>query len=59
LGQVETGLVVPLIGAREATFFGGTLVLCASLLTALRVPSVYRFRSKEHGASDVRGVKRD
>jgi MFS-type transporter involved in bile tolerance (Atg22 family) len=59
LGQLETGLVVPLIGAREATFFGGSLVLCASLLTVWRVPSVYRFRSKEQGASDVRGVKRE
>jgi len=26
IGQVETGLVVPLIGARQATFFGGSTV---------------------------------
>jgi hypothetical protein len=43
LGQVETGLVVPLVGAREATFLGGSLVLCASLLTVWRVPDVHRF----------------
>ena len=59
LGQVETGLVVPLIGAREATFFGGCLVLCASLLTVWRVPAVYRFRSKEQATRDVREVKRE
>ena len=44
LGQVETGLMVPLVGAREATFLGGTIVLCVSLLTAWRVPDVHRFR---------------
>lgn len=43
LGQVETGLIVPLLGARETTFLGGSLVLCASLITAWRVPAIYRF----------------
>jgi MFS family permease len=61
LGQLETGLVVPLIGAREATFLGGAIVLCASLLTAWRVPDVHRFsrqrsdlRDAQKGPSDPR-----
>jgi MFS family permease len=44
LGQTETGLVVPLIGAREATVLGGLLVAGVTVLTAARVPSVARFR---------------
>ncbi|HWP58010.1 MAG TPA: MFS transporter [Candidatus Acidoferrales bacterium] len=59
LGQVETGLVVPLIGARQATFFGGALVLLASLLTVWRVPSLYRFHSRAETAPDIRDVKRE
>jgi MFS family permease len=59
LGQVETGLIVPLLGARETTFLGGALVLCASLLTAWRVPAVYRFRSKAQVVPEVRGVNKD
>jgi MFS family permease len=59
LGQVETGLVVPLIGGMATAFCGGVVVLGASLLTAWRVPAVYRFRSKEQAAPDVRGVKRE
>ena len=47
LGQVETGLLVPLVGAREATFLGGSIVLCVSLLTAWRVPDIHRFRGHE------------
>ncbi len=46
LGQVETGLVVPLLGPRETTFLGGALVLCASVLTVWQVPAVYRFRTR-------------
>jgi MFS-type transporter involved in bile tolerance (Atg22 family) len=59
LGQVETGLVVPLIGAREATFFGGLLVLCASLLTVWRVPAVYRYHSRARVAVEVRGAEQE
>jgi MFS family permease len=44
LGQLETGLVVPLLGAREATFAGGVLVLLTTLATAWRVPEIRRFR---------------
>ena len=53
LGQVETGLVVPLLGARETTFLGGSLVLCASILTVLRVPAVYRFRTEVQTLADA------
>jgi MFS family permease len=55
LGQVETGLIVPLIGARETTFLGGSLVLCASLLTVWRVPAIYRFRTKTQAAAEIVG----
>ena len=44
LGQMETGLIVPLIGAREATFAGGLLILLMTLTTAWRVPQIGRFR---------------
>jgi MFS-type transporter involved in bile tolerance (Atg22 family) len=47
LGQVETGFIVPVLGARETTFLGGSLVLCASLLTVWRVPAIFRFRTKK------------
>ncbi len=47
LGQTETGLVVPLVGAREATFLGGLIVASVSLLTAWRVPSLQRFQWQE------------
>jgi MFS family permease len=44
LGQTETGLVVPLIGAREATVVGGLLVAGVTLLTAAKVPRLLQFR---------------
>jgi hypothetical protein len=44
LGQTETGLVVPLIGAREATVLGGLLVAGVTLLTAAKVPRLVHFR---------------
>jgi MFS family permease len=43
LGQLETGLVVPLLGAREATFAGGVVVLLTTLLTTWRIPDIARF----------------
>jgi MFS-type transporter involved in bile tolerance (Atg22 family) len=59
LGQVETGLIVPLVGARETTFMGGSLVLCASLITIWRVPAVYRFRAKSQMAAEVDGASKE
>ncbi len=47
LGQTETGLVVPLIGAREATIFGGLLVSLVTLATVWRVPQIARYRWDE------------
>ena len=44
LGQTETGLVVPLIGARQATLFGGLLVSAVTLAIAWRIPSIGQFR---------------
>ncbi len=44
LGQTETGFVVPLVGAREATVIGGLLVTAVTALTVLKVPAVARFR---------------
>jgi MFS family permease len=49
LGQTETGLVVPLMGAPAATFFGGLLVTAVTLITAWRVPEIPKFRWKETG----------
>jgi len=47
LGQTQTGLIVPLIGAREATFLGGLLVSAITLITAWRVPGIPKFRWDE------------
>jgi MFS family permease len=47
LGQTETGLVVPLIGARQATVLGGLLVSLVTLMTVWRVPGIAKFRWDE------------
>lgn len=44
LGQTQSGLVVPLIGAREATVLGGAIVSLMTLLTVWQAPAIYRFR---------------
>jgi len=44
LGQVESGFLIPLIGVRETTLFGGILVTVVTLLTAWKVPSIAKFR---------------
>jgi len=44
LGQVESGLVIPLIGAPAATVLGGLLVTVVTLLTTWKVPAIARFR---------------
>ena len=44
LGQVETGLVVPFIGARAATVLGGLIVSSMTLLTAWRASEIPKFR---------------
>lgn len=47
MGQVETGVMVPLIGAREATFFGGSIVWLITLLTIWRIPQIWKFRLED------------
>jgi MFS family permease len=58
LGQVETGLVVPLMGARAATVLGGIVVSSVTLLTAWRSREIPRFRlerGRHHGESQHPG----
>ncbi len=55
LGQMETGLVVPLIGAREATVCGGLLVSLVTLITASRVPAIPKFRWQACESQAVQG----
>ena len=44
LGQTETGLVVPVIGARATAFLGGILISTVTIITLWRVPEIARFR---------------
>jgi MFS family permease len=44
LGQTETGLVVPMIGARATAFLGGILISTVTIITLWRVPEIARFR---------------
>jgi hypothetical protein len=56
LGQTETGLMVPLIGARETTLVGGLLVSAVTLVIAWRIPGIARFRwnqGKDRGGGEV------
>jgi len=59
LGQTETGLMVPLIGARETTVLGGLLVSAVTLMIAWRIPSIVRFRLREGEERDGREVFRE
>jgi len=43
LGQVETGLLVPVAGARAATVLGGLIVSTVTLATALKISELPRF----------------
>ncbi|MGH7871058.1 MAG: MFS transporter [Candidatus Binatia bacterium] len=55
LGQMETGLVVPIMGAREATFAGGIIISVMTLLTVWRVPEIAKFRWNQISGSARRG----
>lgn len=44
LGQLESGIMVPLLGARETTIMGGAIISVITLLTVWRVPAIARFR---------------
>lgn len=50
LGQVESGLVVPLIGARAATVLGGLIVSAVTLATTLKLAEITRFSLDEPAA---------
>jgi MFS family permease len=52
LGQLESGIMVPLIGAREATVMGGAIITIISICTAWRMPDLVQFRwgTVEEGA---------
>jgi MFS family permease len=49
LGQLESGIMVPLIGAREATVMGGLIITIVTLFTAWRTPELAKFRWNESG----------
>lgn len=55
LGQLESGIVVPLIGAREATVLGGAIISLMTLVTVWRVPAINRFRWDGKEIEDARG----
>ena len=44
LGQVQSGLVIPLIGAPAATVLGGIAVSLVTLIAAWKVPAIPKFR---------------
>lgn len=44
LGQLESGIMVPLIGAREATVMGGAIITIIRIFTAWRMPDLVKFR---------------
>jgi MFS family permease len=44
LGQVQSGLLIPLIGAPAATVLGGVVVSAVTLITAWKVPGIRKFR---------------
>jgi MFS family permease len=43
LGQVETGFVVPVMGARPATFMGGSIVWLGTILVTFWIRDIPRF----------------
>lgn len=44
LGQVQSGIAIPIIGAPAATILGGLIVATVTLIAAWRVPAIPRFR---------------
>src|SRR6266542_6585831 len=61
LGQTETGLVVPLLGAREATVMGGVIITIMTLLTAWRIPGIAKFTwtQLDSNVPPVRGTQKE
>jgi MFS family permease len=44
LGQVQSGFLIPLIGAPTATVLGGVVVSAVTLIAAWKVPAIRKFR---------------
>ena len=44
LGQVQSGLLIPLIGAPAATVIGGLVVSAVTLMAAWKAPAIRKFR---------------
>jgi MFS family permease len=44
LGQVQSGVLIPFIGAPAATVFGGLVVSAVTLIAAWKVPAIRKFR---------------
>lgn len=44
IGQVESGLLIPLVGVPYTTLFGGLFVTLVTILTAWKVPAIPKFR---------------
>jgi MFS family permease len=59
LGQVEIGIAVSLVGARQATFLNGMLVTLITLLTTWRVPGISRFRWSNEEPKTVAGTEEE
>jgi MFS family permease len=57
LGQVETGFIVPAVGARSGTFFGGLVVCLLTLLITSRVRDIRSLNMP--GAETRRGGGRE
>lgn len=58
IGQVESGFLIPLIGVRETTIFGGLLVTLVTILTAWKVPAIPKFRWDRMGEDKDEGERR-
>lgn len=57
LGQVQSGLIIPLIGAPAATVLGGLVVSAVTLITALKVPAIPKFRWDENKPKEASGLE--
>jgi hypothetical protein len=57
LGQVQSGLIIPFIGAPAATVLGGLVVSAVTLITALKVPAIPKFRWDENKQKEASGLE--
>ena len=54
IGQVQSGLIIPVIGAPAATVLGGLAVSAVTLLTAWKVPAIAKFRWDNESTASYR-----